>query len=278
MTKFLLTASFCCILSISAATAAQEEPNRGRSALFDMNRSIIDLKAAEPQNPARFREQPSATSLPTPEASSAPTPSKSQDSVPSTTPASEPAQTTPPQPQPPPQVSREVVISVPDQRLVIVQNGEQVASFPVSTSKFGLGDRHGSYRTPLGKHQITDKIGGAAPLGAVFRGRNRTGEVLKPNAPGRDPIVTRIIWLRGLEAGNANAHARGIYIHGTTEETKIGKKASYGCIRMKSSDVVRVFEIVEEGDMVSIVNAPARRAVKELRQASLKKAQPAPAS
>src|SRR5687768_12596233 len=98
-----------------------------------------------------------------------------------------------------------VIVSVPDQKLAVVEDGRKVATFKVSTSRFGLGDRHGSYATPLGKLQIADKIGAGRPLGTVFKDRNATREILKPNSPGRDPIVTRILHLRGLETCNSNA-------------------------------------------------------------------------
>ncbi|MGV3533190.1 MAG: L,D-transpeptidase family protein, partial [Chthoniobacteraceae bacterium] len=90
----------------------------------------------------------------------------------------------------------EIVVSVPDQKMVILQNGLRVAQYPVSTSKFGVGDRPRSFATPLGTLQVASKVGQNAPLGAVFKGRRYTGEILKPNAPGRDPIVTRILHLR----------------------------------------------------------------------------------
>ena len=101
---------------------------------------------------------------------------------------------------------------------MLVDDGARAAVYPVSTSKFGLGDNWGSMATPLGTLQVAQKIGDHAPVGAVFHNRRFTGEVLQPNAPGRDPIVTRIIWLRGLEAANAHAYSRGIYIHGTPQE------------------------------------------------------------
>jgi lipoprotein-anchoring transpeptidase ErfK/SrfK len=159
--------------------------------------------------------------------------------------------------------STSIVVSVPDQRLVLVENGVPVASFPVSTSKFGLGDRNGSYATPVGSMEIAAKIGGNAPLGSVFKSRVRTGEILRPNAPGRDPIVTRILWLRGLESRNAQAYGRGIYIHGTPVERLIGRPASYGCIRMRSRDVVRLFDATPVGTKIDVVNAPVRRAIAE---------------
>ena len=91
------------------------------------------------------------------------------------------------------------------------------------------------------------------PSGAVFHKRRLTGEILQPNAPGRDPVITRIIWLRGLEAQNAHAFQRGIYIHGTPQEKTIGRPASYGCIRMKSSDVAELYNRVPVGAVVQII-------------------------
>jgi lipoprotein-anchoring transpeptidase ErfK/SrfK len=93
-------------------------------------------------------------------------------------------------------------------------------------------------------------------MGAVFKDRRRTGEIVATNAPGRDPIVTRIIWLRGLEQQNANAYRRAIYIHGTPEERNIGRPASYGCIRMCSRDIVHLYDLIGRGAEVTIVNEP----------------------
>jgi lipoprotein-anchoring transpeptidase ErfK/SrfK len=157
-----------------------------------------------------------------------------------------------------------VVVSVADQKLAIVRDGIRVASFPVSTSKFGLGDRPRSYSTPIGVLTVAAKIGAGAPLGAVFKSQRRTGEILPPNAPGRDPIVTRILWLRGVEKQTAQAFSRKIYIHGTTEERKIGSPASYGCIRMKSRDVVRLFDSVPIGARVEVVKTSLSRALREM--------------
>lgn len=157
-----------------------------------------------------------------------------------------------------------IVVSVPDQKLAVVRDGERIAQFPVSTSKFGLSDRPRSYGTPLGTLQVAAKIGDRAPQGAVFHSRRMTGEILRPNAPGRDPIVTRILHLRGLESGNSNAFGRGIYIHGTAEERTIGRPASYGCIRMRSRDVVRVFDAVPVGTRVEIVNESIGAGIREV--------------
>jgi lipoprotein-anchoring transpeptidase ErfK/SrfK len=146
-----------------------------------------------------------------------------------------------------------VIISVRDQKLMVVQNNARVAVYPVSTSKYGLGDFWGRMTTPLGYLQVAQKIGDDAPTGAVFHNRRFTGEVLRPNAPGRDTVITRIIWLRGLEPQNAHAFSRCIYIHGTPEERLIGQPASYGCIRMKSKDVTALYKELPLGAIVHIV-------------------------
>src|SRR6478672_10398890 len=149
--------------------------------------------------------------------------------------------------------SSQLIVSVRDQKLMLVQNGAKVATYPVSTSMFGLGDARGRMTTPLGYLAVEKKIGDNVPVGAVFHKRRLTGEILQPNTPGRDPITTRIIWLRGLEAQNAHAFQRCIYIHGTPEEKKIGRPASYGCIRMKAKDVADLYNQVPLGAIVQII-------------------------
>jgi lipoprotein-anchoring transpeptidase ErfK/SrfK len=163
-----------------------------------------------------------------------------------------------------PDTQHQIVVSTREQKLALIDRGNVVAIYPVSTSKFGLGDWRGSRFTPLGKLEIAQKLGGNAPPGAVFKDRRRTGEVVAPDSPGRDPIVTRILWLRGLEAQNANAFSRDIYIHGTPEERRIGTPASYGCIRMRSGDIIQLYDIVGTGAAVTIVNAPLAAAVPSL--------------
>ena len=155
-----------------------------------------------------------------------------------------------------PDTRHHLVISVPQQRMAVFDNGVLIATYPISTSKFAIGDWLGSRGTPLGELEIAEKIGGSAPSGAVFKDRRPTGEVILPDAPGRDPIVTRILWLRGREAQNANAYGRYIYIHGTPEERNIGKPASYGCVRMRSRDVIQLYDIVGRGANVTIANEP----------------------
>lgn len=148
----------------------------------------------------------------------------------------------------------DVIVSVRDQKLGIYDpaSGKLLKTYKISTSKFGLGDEPGSNRTPLGKHEIVAKIGHGLPQGAVLKSRQWNGEVLPPNAPGRDPIVSRILWLKGLESQNRNAYKRFIYIHGTPEESNLGKPASYGCIRMGMNDVIRLFEELPIGSKVEI--------------------------
>jgi lipoprotein-anchoring transpeptidase ErfK/SrfK len=147
-------------------------------------------------------------------------------------------------------------ISVADQKMLVTDRGEVVAAYPVSTSKYGLSSVPGSYATPLGRHRVAKKIGGGLPEGAVMKSRRFTGEILAIDAPGRDPIVTRILWLRGTESGNRNSFDRLIYIHGTAEEKNIGLPVSYGCVRMRSRDVVALYDRVGVGARVDIFREP----------------------
>ncbi len=167
-------------------------------------------------------------------------------------------------------VKEGAVISVRDQKMAIMRQGEVVKTFPVSTSKFGLGDQRGSYRTPLGVHSIARKIGAGQPSGMVFKSRKPTGERIEPDAPGRDPIVTRIMWLRGREAQNRNAYSRLIYIHGTAEERTIGTPASYGCIRMTSADVTEAYDLLKIGDPVVVERCSISASLKALEAAKRK--------
>ncbi|MGH8165181.1 MAG: L,D-transpeptidase, partial [Rhodanobacteraceae bacterium] len=162
----------------------------------------------------------------------------------------------------------QVIISIPEQRMAVIEDGQPLATYPVSTSKFGLGDIPGTSETPLGDLEIARKIGDGAPSGAVFKDRRRTGEIVPPDAPGRDPIVTRILWLRGLEPQNAGAFSRYIYIHGTPEERNIGLPASYGCVRMRSRDIIQLFDIVGPGARVEIATEPLAALVPGLAPAA----------
>jgi lipoprotein-anchoring transpeptidase ErfK/SrfK len=169
-------------------------------------------------------------------------------------------------PTPAPVLETQLIVSVPEQKLAVVVNNKVYKSYKISTSRYGEGDTLGSWCTPIGRLAVATKIGGTVPFGGVFQGRHYTGEVLSVNAPGRDPIVSRIIWLRGLDYTTRNAFHRCIYIHGTPEEDSLGKKASYGCIRMRSSDVIEVFNWITIGTGVAIVDKAIGRAVKDLAE------------
>ncbi len=144
-----------------------------------------------------------------------------------------------------------VAITLRDQKLTVIRKGKKVKDYNISSSKFGMGSNYGSHRTPLGIHAVTSKVGEGQPSGMVFKGCRPTGEVVSANS-GRDPIVTRVIQLAGLEPSNSNSHHRRIYIHGTPEERLIGRPASYGCIRMRSNDVLDLYPLVYRGMPVAI--------------------------
>lgn len=146
-----------------------------------------------------------------------------------------------------------MIVSVRDQKMLLVHDGKPVKTYRVSTSKFGVGDRPNSNCTPLGRMQVAKKIGDNVPKGSVFHNRRPTGEVIKPNAPGRDPIVSRILWLKGTESRNQNAFKRTIYIHGTAEERRLGSPASFGCIRMGSRDVCDLYNRIGHGADVFVI-------------------------
>lgn len=144
-----------------------------------------------------------------------------------------------------------VAITLRDQKLTVFHRGHKVKDYKISSSKFGMGSSLGSHRTPLGIHAVTKKVGEGQPDGMVFKGCRPTGEVVSADS-GRDPIVTRVIQLAGLEDFNKNSHSRHIYIHGTPEERFIGRPASYGCIRMSSKDVKDLYSYVYRGMPVAI--------------------------
>jgi lipoprotein-anchoring transpeptidase ErfK/SrfK len=149
-------------------------------------------------------------------------------------------------------LSADMIVSVPDQVMALVDRGKLIARYSISTSKFGTGDSAASYRTPLGTLFVSAKIGDRLPPGTVIKNRIPTGEIVGADAPGRDPIVSRVIWLRGMEAQNQKARDRCIYIHGTPEERRIGNPASFGCIRMRSRDIIDLYDRVHIGTHVTI--------------------------
>jgi len=149
-------------------------------------------------------------------------------------------------------LSADMIVSVPDQVLALVDRGKLIARYSISTSKFGTGDSAASYRTPLGTLFVSAKVGDRLPAGAVIKNRIPTGEMVGVDAPGRDAIVSRVIWLRGMETQNQKARDRCIYIHGTPEERRIGNPASFGCIRMRSRDIIDLYDRVHIGTHVVI--------------------------
>ncbi|MEM0896530.1 MAG: L,D-transpeptidase [Verrucomicrobiota bacterium] len=151
----------------------------------------------------------------------------------------------------PPPSGRKVRVDVQRQRLVVSDDGEELASFPVSTSKFGLGSEEGSLRTPLGAFAIAEKIGEGAARGTIFKSRKPEGQW--DGSPSEaDMVLTRILWLDGCDPHNANSKDRYIYIHGTNQEDLIGTPASIGCVRMMNADVETLFSMVDVGAEVVI--------------------------
>ncbi|WP_201563066.1 L,D-transpeptidase [Psychrobacter sp. CMS30] len=162
--------------------------------------------------------------------------------------------------------NRHLVINIAQQNLTLYQDDKEVTQYTVSTAKNGIGSQQDSGCTPLGKHFIAKKIGANEPMNAVFIGRIPTGEIysaeLGKHHPERDWILSRILWLSGLEEGvNKGSNSQGgcdtyqryIYIHGTPDSEPMGSPLSHGCIRMRNEDIMELFERVEEGTAVMII-------------------------
>jgi lipoprotein-anchoring transpeptidase ErfK/SrfK len=158
---------------------------------------------------------------------------------------------------------RSLYIEVSSQLLSCLEDGAIIKSYPVSTALAGTGEARDSGCTPRGKHKIRLKIGEGCPINSVFTGRRPTGEIydekLAELAPERDWILTRIIWLGGLEpginrGGKVDTLSRYIYIHGTADEHLIGQPVSHGCIRMRNLDMLELFDWVSNGMLVEIVD------------------------
>ncbi len=142
-------------------------------------------------------------------------------------------------------------ISIRDQRLTLKKGETPIRTYPVSTSRFGIGGEEGSMKTPTGRFRVGEKIGGEMPSDTVFRNRVplQPGDPLPPT---EDLVMSRILWLDGLDEDNANTRDRFIYIHGTKHEDKIGIPDSHGCVRMRNGDVAELFKLVDEGTHVII--------------------------
>jgi lipoprotein-anchoring transpeptidase ErfK/SrfK len=138
------------------------------------------------------------------------------------------------------------------QTVSLLENGEVKKRWPVSTSKFGLGFQPGSFKTPTGRFSVAEKIGGGVPLWSEFKSRKPTGRIAEPGGE-QDGVLTRILWLDGLDPENANTRERYIYFHGTNREDLIGTPASHGCVRLRNADMVELFDLVPEGTAVEIV-------------------------
>lgn len=155
-----------------------------------------------------------------------------------------------------------IVISIPRQTLTLsADDGGVLRSYPVSTAANGPGERSGSHCTPRGLHIVRAKIGAGQPAGAVFVARRPTGEVWGPELaarhPGRDWVLSRILWLSGCEPGynrlgEVDTMRRFIYIHGCADSAPMGMPLSIGCVRMRNADVIELFDLVPAGTTVDI--------------------------
>ena len=146
----------------------------------------------------------------------------------------------------------QILVHVPSQTLDLTDGGALVRRYAVSTSRFGLGSEPGSYQTPTGRFRIAEKIGDGAVPGEIFISRAPTGKI-GGESDEKDHVQTRILWLDGLDPGNANTHDRYIYIHGTNAESRLGTPASFGCVRMGNDDIIDLYDRVTVGAAVEIV-------------------------
>ena len=154
-----------------------------------------------------------------------------------------------------------IMVSASKQSLQLLENRMQIVEYSISTSKYGLGEENGSYKTPRGKHTVRAMIGEGRPINAVFVGRRYTGQIyttkLAKEFPERDWILSRVIWLSGCEKGKnrlglQDSMRRYIYIHGTPNSEPMGVPASHGCIRMRNEDVVDLYDRISYGCSVII--------------------------
>ena len=146
---------------------------------------------------------------------------------------------------------KNIHISIRDQRLTLKEGETLVRTYPVSTSRFGIGTEEDSMKTPIGRFRVAEKIGDGLPSDTVFQSRVPL-KADDPLPPTEDLVMSRILWLDGLDEHNANTRDRFIYIHGTKHEDKIGNPASHGCVRMRNADVIELFHLVDEGAPVVI--------------------------
>ncbi len=154
-------------------------------------------------------------------------------------------------------------VSIAEQQLRVLLNGVIQESYPCSTAANGPGEKMHSECTPRGAHVIAERIGAGAAPGTVFVGRRPTGEIYSPQLraanPGRDWILTRILWLRGCEpgrnlGGDVDTYDRYVYIHGCPDDVRLGEPGSRGCVRLRNADIIALFERVREGTPVAIID------------------------
>lgn len=153
-----------------------------------------------------------------------------------------------------------LVVDSQQQTLSLFEHDKLVNRYSISTAKNGIGNKDGSYQTPSGFHEVNEKIGSNEPLNMLFKARQPMGEVALVNHPKyieQDTITTRILWLSGLQeginlSGNVDTKQRYIYIHGTADEKHLGQAVSHGCIRMKNSDIVELFDIINNEAVIYI--------------------------
>lgn len=143
-------------------------------------------------------------------------------------------------------------VSIGAQRLRLFDDRHLVREWPCSTSKFGIGFAEGSNKTPLGRFVVKEKHGDAAECGTIFKSRQPVGLWTPEMDTKTDFVLTRILWLHGLESRNANTFQRYIYIHGTNDEQGIGRPGSHGCVRMRNREVIELFDLVPVGTPVWI--------------------------
>jgi hypothetical protein len=149
-----------------------------------------------------------------------------------------------------------LIVSIADQTVSLFEQSKFVKAYSCSTSRFGIGQIEGSNQTPLGLHRIAEKIGAGERVGTVFKARKVVGHVSQPEFADAK-ITTRILWLEGLEpglnrGGRLDSHARYIYIHGTADQSTIGKPASCGCIHLSDADIIPLFDLLPSGTLVWI--------------------------
>jgi len=160
-------------------------------------------------------------------------------------------------------LSEFLYVGIRRQRMYHFINNHIVSSYSISTSSKGAGNMMGSYKTPTGLHQIAEKIGVNAPVATLFVNKKNTGKVVHINkseiSMNKDEITSRVISLKGLQQGinkgkKYDTFARGIYIHGTSDESTIGQPSSHGCIRMKNDDIIELFDLLSVGTRVVLLN------------------------